>query len=104
MTKKLKDLLVKLPVQRQARIERRAQELATLKELRTAAQQTQTDMALALGVGQDTISRLEKRSDMLLSTLRLYIESLGGKLQLVAQFPGRPPVVLDHLGVKTITK
>ena len=100
MTKKLKDLLVKLPVQRQARIERRAQELATLKELRTAAQQTQTDMALALGVGQDTISRLEKRSDMLLSTLRLYIESLGGKLQLVAQFPGRPPVVLDHLGVK----
>jgi hypothetical protein len=57
-------------------------------------------MALALGVGQDAISRLEKRSDMLLSTLRLYIESLGGKLQLVAQFPGRPPVILDHLGVK----
>lgn len=100
MTKKLKDLLVKLPAQRQARIERRAQELATLKELRTAAQQTQTEMAQALGVGQDAISRLEKRSDMLLSTLRLYIESLGGKLQLVAQFPGRPPVVLDHLGIK----
>jgi len=37
---------------------------------------------------------------MLLSTLRLYIESLGGKLQLVAQFPGRPPVLLDHLGIK----
>ena len=100
MTKKLKDLLVKLPTQRQARIERRTQELATLKELRTAAQQTQTDMALVLGVGQDAISRLEKRSDMLLSTLRLYIESLGGKLQLVAQFPGRPPLILDHLGIK----
>jgi DNA-binding XRE family transcriptional regulator len=100
MTKKLKDLLVKLRVQRQARIERRAQELATLKELRTNAQQTQVDLALALGVGQDAISRLEQRSDMLLSTLRLYIESLGGKLQLVAQFPGRPPVLLDHLGIK----
>ena len=100
MTKKLKDLLVKLPVQRQVRIERRAQELATLKELRTNAQQTQVDLALALGVGQDAISRLEQRSDMLLSTLRLYVESLGGKLQLVAQFPGRPPVLLDHLGVK----
>ena len=100
MTKKLKDLLVKLPAQRQSRIERRAQELANLEELRTAAQQTQTEMAQALGVGQDAISRLEKRSDMLLSTLRLYIESLGGKLQLVAQFPGRPPVVLDHLGIK----
>ena len=100
MTKKLKDLLAELPAKRQARIERRTQELATLKELRTAAQQTQTDMALSLGVGQDAISRLEKRSDLLLSTLRLYIESLGGKLQLVAQFPGRPPVVLDHLGIK----
>ena len=100
MTKKLKDLLAELPAKRQARIELRAQELATLKELRTAAQQTQTDMALSLGVGQDAISRLEKRSDMLLSTLRLYIESLGGKLQLVAQFPGRPPVILDHLGIK----
>ena len=100
MTKKLKDLLAELPAKRQARIELRARELATLKELRTAAQQTQTDMALSLGVGQDAISRLEKRSDMLLSTLRLYIESLGGKLQLVAQFPGRPPVVLDHLGIK----
>ena len=100
MTKKLKDLLAELPAKRQARIELRAQELATLKELRTAAQQTQTDMALSLGVGQDAISRLEKRSDMLLSTLRLYIESLGGKLQLVAQFSGRPPVVLDHLGIK----
>ena len=100
MTKKLKDLLAELPAKRQARIELRTQELATLKELRTAAQQTQTDMALSLGVGQDAISRLEKRSDMLLSTLSLYIESLGGKLQLVAQFPGRPPVVLDHLGIK----
>ncbi len=46
MTKKLKDLLAELPAKRQARIERRTQELATLKELRTAAQQTQTDMAL----------------------------------------------------------
>ena len=52
MTKKLKDLLAELPAKRQARIELRAQELATLKELRTAAQQTQTDMALSLGVGQ----------------------------------------------------
>jgi hypothetical protein len=52
-----------------------------------------------LGVGQDTISRLEKRSDMLLSTLRHYVESMGGKLELVAQFPNRPPVILDHLGL-----
>ncbi len=51
----------------------------------------------ALGVGQDTISRLEKRSDMLLSTMRRYVEAMGGSLELVAQFPNRPPVVIDHL-------
>ena len=45
-------------------------ELATLKDLRLAALQTQEQLSAALGVGQDTISRLERRSDMLLSTLR----------------------------------
>lgn len=67
---------------------------------RQAAQQTQQDLAAALGVGQDTISRLEKRSDMLLSTLRHYVQSMGGKLNLVAEFPNRPPVVIDHLGME----
>jgi hypothetical protein len=43
------------------------------------------------------ISRLEKRSDMLLSTLRGYIEAMGGKLELVAYFPNRPPVTIEHL-------
>jgi DNA-binding XRE family transcriptional regulator len=75
-------------------------ELATLKDLRIAAKQTQEDLAAALGVGQDTISRLERRSDMLLSTLRHYVESMGGKLELVAQFPDRPPVVIEHLGIE----
>jgi transcriptional regulator with XRE-family HTH domain len=78
-------------------------ELATLKDLRQAAQQTQAQLAAALGVGQDTISRLEKRSDMLLSTLRHYVESMGGQLNLVAQFPNRPPVVIEHLGVEPAT-
>ena len=73
-------------------------ELATLKDLRQAAQQTQEQLAATLGVGQDTISRLERRSDMLLSTLRHYVESMGGKLELVAHFPNRPPMVIEHLG------
>jgi len=91
--------MVALPKERQQRVEARAMELATLKDLRLAAQQTQEQLAATLGVGQDTISRLEKRSDMLLSTLRHYVESMGGKLELVAQFPNRPPVVIEHLGV-----
>ena len=98
MARKLDDVMAQLSAPRQAGIKARAQELASLKELRQAVEQTQEDLATALGVGQDTISRLEKRSDMLLSTLRRYIESMGGKLELVAQFPNRPPVVIDQIG------
>ena len=105
MAKKLDDVMKALPLTRRKKIQQRTMELATLKDLRKAAEQTQADMAASLGVGQDTISRLEKRSDMLLSTLRHYVESMGGKLQLVAQFPNRPPVIIEHLGVeKSSTK
>ncbi len=97
MAKKLDDVMATLPAGRRAKIELRAQELASLKDLRQAVEKTQVDLAEALGVGQDTISRLEQRSDMLLSTLRRYVEGMGGKLELVAQFPNRPPVVIDHL-------
>ena len=99
MARKLDDVLAALPKERQQRVEARAMELATLKDLRLAAQQTQEQLAATLGVGQDTISRLEKRSDMLLSTLRHYVESMGGKLELVAHFPNRTKVVIEHLGV-----
>jgi DNA-binding XRE family transcriptional regulator len=103
MARKLDDVMGALPKERQQRVKARAMELATLKDLRLAAQQTQEQLAATLGVGQDTISRLEKRSDMLLSTLRHYVESMGGKLELVAQFPNRPPVVIEHLGVEANT-
>ena len=100
MARKLDDLMAALPRGRLQRIDARAMELATLRDLRQAAQQTQEQLAATLGVGQDTISRLEKRSDMLLSTLRHYVESMGGQLNLVVQFPNRPPVVIEHLGVQ----
>lgn len=97
MAKKLEQLMATLPEKRRVTVEARAGKLATLKDLRQAVEQTQQDLAATLGVGQDTISRLEKRSDMLLSTLRRYVEGMGGTLELVAQFPNRPPVVIDHL-------
>lgn len=84
--------------------------VATLKDLRKATGHTQEDLAIALDIGQGTISRIEKRSDMLVSTLQHYIESLGGKLQIVATFTDRPPIVVERLGKKsaspkpTITK
>ncbi len=72
-------------------------EIATLKELRKATDHTQEELALALGVGQGTISRLEKRHDMLLSTLQDYVESVGGNLEVVATFPNRSPLLIDCL-------
>ena len=97
MARNLDQIMAALPARRRTKVQTRADELATLKDLRLAAERTQEDLAEILGVGQDSISRMEQRSDMLVSTLRRYVEAMGGTLELVAQFPNRPPVVLKHL-------
>lgn len=97
MPRSLDQVLAKLPAKRRGKVQKRAAELATLKDLRHAVEQTQEELAAALGVGQDTISRLEQRSDMLLSTLKRYVEAMGGKLDLVATFPDRPPVIIEQI-------
>jgi DNA-binding XRE family transcriptional regulator len=88
------------PAQRK-KVEARAAALAaeemTLRELRHARKLTQVRMAKALGITQDSVSRLEKRSDLLLSTLRKTVKAMGGNLSLVAEFPDRPPVVLSGI-------
>jgi DNA-binding XRE family transcriptional regulator len=73
----------------------------SLRELRQAHKLTQKRMAAVLGVGQDSVSRLEQRSDLLISTLRGYVEALGGRLSLVAEFPDQAPVVLSGLASLT---
>jgi transcriptional regulator with XRE-family HTH domain len=99
--KTLKDVMSALPVERRARIEARADELMaeemTLQALRKARELTQERMAELLGVGQDSISRLENRTDMLVSTLRSYVEAMDGSLDLIVRFPDRPPVSLSTL-------
>src|SRR3977135_56207 len=69
----------------------------TLQELRQARKLTQVRMAKVLGISQDGVSRLEKRSDLLLSTLRKSVEAMGGNLSLIAEFPDRDPVVLSGI-------
>ena len=66
----------------------------SLRELRKARRLTQAHLASELGISQDGISRLEQRSDLLLSTLRKTVEAMGGSLSLIARFPDRPPVEL----------
>lgn len=72
--------------------------VATLKDLRKATHHTQDDLATAMGMRQGAISRIEKRDDMLVSTLQHYVEGVGGTLQIVATFPDRPPLVVERLG------
>ena len=101
MATNVDDIIKKLtPIQRR-KVEARAAELMaeemTLRELRRARKLTQEKIAKRLRVTQDSVSRLEKRSDLLLSTLRKTIEAMGGNLSLVAEFPGREPVVLSGI-------
>ena len=69
----------------------------TRQELRRARKLTQVSLAKALGITQDGVSRLEKRTDLLLSTLREYVEAMGGRLSLIAEFHDREPVLLSGI-------
>ena len=97
----MKDKMNELSPAQRKKVEARAAELIaeemTLRELRHARKLTQVKMAKTLGVSQDSVSRLEKRSDLLLSTLRKTVEAMGGNLSLVAEFPDRAPVVLSGI-------
>jgi hypothetical protein len=102
MGRTLDQVLAKLPAARRAKVEARVAEIIaeekSLQDLRKAMNKTQIAMARKLKVGQDSISRLEHRADMLLSTLGEYVEALGGQLHLVVEFPDRPPIRLPELG------
>ncbi len=101
MATNVRDTMKGLSPARRKKIEARAATLIaeemSLRDLRQALTLTQECMAETLGIGQDGVSRLEKRSDLLLSTLRTYIEAMGGQLSLIAKFPDREPVTLSGL-------
>jgi hypothetical protein len=96
MGRTLNEVMAGLPKARRRAVEKRADELIaeelSLRDLRKALQLTQTDVAATLGKGQDEVSRIEQREDLLLSTLQGYVRSLGGELELVCTFKGRDPV------------
>jgi len=101
MTRTLNDVIKGLPLDQQQEIEVQAERLIedemTLRDLRKAHDLTQERMAEALHISQDGVSRIEKRSDFLLSTLSSYVEAMGGTLRLIAEFPDRKPVLLSSL-------
>ncbi len=101
MAKNIDEILAGLEPARRRGIEERASRLIaeelSLRELRKARELTQAQVAATLGITQDGVSRLEKRSDLLISTLRKTIKAMGGDLKLVASFPDRAPVELSGI-------
>ncbi len=89
MGRKLNQVIAALPKARREAIEKRsaaiAEEMvqASLKELRQAAEKTQSQVADSMGLAQNAVSQLESRADLRLSTLSRYVEAVGGSMSVV---------------------
>jgi transcriptional regulator with XRE-family HTH domain len=98
MTVTLKEFTQAFTPDERAQVAARTAELVdqelTLRDLRQAQHLTQERVAELMGVEQENVSRLERRADLLLSTLSSYVAAMGGKLRLVAEFPNRTPVAI----------
>jgi transcriptional regulator with XRE-family HTH domain len=101
MSRNVNDIINELSPGRRKKVEARAAQLIaeemTLQQLRHARHLTQQKIAKSLNIGQEGVSKLEKRSDLLISTLREYVEAMGGNLSLIAEFPDREPVLLSGI-------
>ena len=102
MGRTLSEMIDALPKQRRERVDARYRELKdeveSLRELRKAAGKAQAEIAATLKIKQPSISKIEKQTDMYLSTLRSYVEAIGGELDLVVRLPSRRAMRLHRLG------
>ena len=90
MTKSFKNLRMEMPASRRARIAARTDELLAslpLHEIRQARRLSQVELAARLQVNQAAVSKVERRTDLYISTLRKHIEAMGGTLIIQAEFP-----------------
>lgn len=90
MTRKFAELRSRMSPESRVRAEAKAQTMLAempLNELRQARGLSQKALAEVLNVQQPSIAKLEKRTDMYLSTLRSHIEAMGGQLEVIARFP-----------------
>jgi DNA-binding XRE family transcriptional regulator len=98
MPRNVNDIIRKLTPGQRKKVEARAAQLIaeemTLRQLRQACRLTQQKVAKSLRIGQEGVSKIERRSDLLISTLRDYVQAMGGQLSLVVEFPDRRPIVL----------
>src|ERR1700704_550892 len=102
MGRTLSEMIDALPKQRRERVDAQYRKLRddveSLREIRKVAGKAQADIAAALKIKQPSVSKIEKQTDMYLSTLRSYVEAIGGKLDLVVRLPSRRAMHLNLLG------
>lgn len=102
MAKKFSHLTEAFSPERRARIEAKKDALRRemdLAELRKALALTQSTLAEALGVQQAEISKIEQRTDVFVSTLRRFVEAMGGTLEINAVFPDRSVTITNFSGI-----
>lgn len=103
MTHKWKTIRGKFSAEREARIRQRVKDavtMMTLHQLREARNLTQISLAKVLNINQGAVSKMEKRTDMYVSTLRSYIKAMGGDLQIKAVFPEGEVQIEQFQGVE----
>ena len=102
MGRTLDEVMASLPPEPRTRIDARYRalraEVESLGQLRQVAGKAQAEIAAVLHIRQPSVSKMERQADMYLSTLRGYIEAIGGELELVVRLPSRPALRLAHLG------
>lgn len=101
MAHKWRTLKQRMSPEAQARVDARAAQTLQsmpLAEIRKAVGMTQTELADRLHIAQGSVSKLENAADMYLTTLRKYVESLGGELHLTAVFSDGREVEIDRIG------
>jgi DNA-binding XRE family transcriptional regulator len=102
MGRSLNEIIAALPPEEQAEIDARYQDMKLdvegLRELRQIAGKAQAEIAYALNIKQPSVSQIERQTDMYVSTLRSFVEAMGGELELTVKLPKRPPLRIHQLG------
>ena len=102
MGRSLDEMMSAMPEARRSKIEARSAELVAevegLKALRQLAERSQEEMANVLRIKQPSVHKIEKQTDLYLSTLRRYVEAAGGTLELRIELPGKGVMHLTGVG------
>lgn len=102
MGRTLNQVIASLPKERQKKVDERYKlmkdEIESLAQLRQLSGKAQADVAAALKIKQPSVSKIEKQTDMYLSTLQDYVKAVGGELDLVVKLPHHGRMRINRLG------